>query len=94
MIDVMNRFLSDEIISKEMYECIIDFIESPHIRNGEFEANYYILKKMDTNNFLIFAENIYPDGHREIPYSLSIYKENLIKKIKKFGEIKGYTLKK
>ncbi len=60
-----------------------------HIRKGEFEANYYIVKKMDVDNFLIFAENIYPDGHREIPYSFSICKEILVEKIQDHGKKNG-----
>ncbi len=94
MIDIMNRFLKDEVSYQEMYEEILNFIESVHIRNGEFEGNYYILKKMDVNNFLIFAENIYPDdGHREIPYSLSVYKNVLIKNIQEYAKKIGLNVK-
>jgi hypothetical protein len=43
--DVIERFLKDEISSQELYEDIIKFITSTHIRNGEFEGNYFIIKK-------------------------------------------------
>jgi hypothetical protein len=76
--DTMQRFLSDEISSQELYVDICNFINSYHIRSGEFEGNYYIIKKLDQINFLIYAENIFSDGHREIPYSLSVYKQILI----------------
>lgn len=89
----MERFLRDEISSQELYEDIYDFINSFHIRNGEFEANYYIVKKMDSDNFLIYAENSYPDGHMEIPYSMSIYKEVLLKNINEHASIIGLKLK-
>jgi hypothetical protein len=46
MIDVMKRFLNGEISSQALYEDIFSFINSFHIRNGEFEGNYYIIKKM------------------------------------------------
>ncbi|MDN4619636.1 hypothetical protein QCD85_16120 [Paenibacillus sp. PsM32] len=92
MIDVMERFLEDEISSQELYEEIYSFIDSFHIRNGEFEANYYIIKKMDQYNFFIYAENIFPDNHREIPYSLSIYKNDLIKSINRYAQLNGFTL--
>lgn len=69
-----------------MYEEIIKFITSAHIRNGEFEGNYFIIKKMDQDNFFIFAENIHPvDNHREIPYSASVYRNDLVTKINEYA---------
>jgi hypothetical protein len=92
MIDVMKRFLNDEISSQELYEDIFSFINSFHIRNGEFEGNYYIIKKMDRDNFLIYAENVFPDNHREIPYSLSVYKEDLLKSINHHAKLNGFSI--
>lgn len=92
--EVIKRFLEDEISSQELYEAISDFIDSVHIRNGEFEGNYFIIKKMDLNNFIIYVENIHPnENHREIPYSTSIYKENLLKEINERARDKKYILK-
>lgn len=81
MIKVIDRFLDDEITDQEMYEAIYEFVVSGNIRNGEFEANAYIIKKMDYLNFIIFPEDIYPDNHREISYCTSIYRNDLISKI-------------
>jgi hypothetical protein len=92
MINVLERFLEDEISNQELYEAIIDFITHPHIRNGEFEGNYFIIKKMDPINFFIFAENIYPDNHREIPYSTPIYCNNLVTLINEHAKIQGFKL--
>lgn len=92
MIDLMERFLKDEISSQELYEDIHHFIDSYHIRNGEFEANYYIIKKMDSDNFIIYAENIYPDNHREIPYSASVYKNLLLQTINEYAKKIGLTV--
>ncbi|WP_315794968.1 hypothetical protein [Paenibacillus sp. BIC5C1] len=97
--EVIKRFLEDEVSSQELYEAIYDFIDSVHIRNGEFEGNYFIIKKMDVTNFIIYAENIYPENiypdenHREIPYSTSIYKENLLREINERARDKKYILK-
>ncbi|KIV57784.1 hypothetical protein AM501_04425 [Aneurinibacillus migulanus] len=91
--NVIERFLDDEISSQELYESIYDFITSFHIRKGEFEANYFIIKKMDTLNFMIFPENIYPDNHREIPYCVSIYKDDLITKINAYARKQGFNVK-
>ncbi|MFD1884161.1 hypothetical protein [Paenibacillus wenxiniae] len=93
MIDVIEHFLEDEISSQELYEEIYSFITSFHIRSGEFEANYHIIKKMDQINFFIYAENIFPDDHhREIPYGVAIYKRSLIKAINKYAQLQGFTV--
>jgi hypothetical protein len=93
MINLIERFLDDEISSQDLYESIYDFITSFHIRNGEFEGNYYIIKKMDPDNFIIFPENIYPDNHREIPNCISIYKDDLIVKINEHAKKQGFIVK-
>lgn len=93
MVNVIERFLEDEICSQELYDAIIDFIVSPHIRNGEFEANYFVIKKMDVNNFFIFPEDIFPDNSRGISYCASCYKVDLISKINKYAEEKGIKIK-
>jgi hypothetical protein len=86
---VIERFLDDEIQFQELYEDIFNFITSFHIRNGEFEGNYFIIKKMDHDNFFIFPEHIYPDNHREIPFSDSIYRKDLIAKINEHAAKQG-----
>lgn len=93
MINAIERFLDDEISNQELYEAIVDFITHPHIRNGEFEGNYFIIKKMDPINFFIYAENIFPDNHREIPYSASIYCDNLISFINEHAKNQGFKLR-
>jgi len=92
LIDIMERFLRDEISSQELYEDIVQFINSFHIRNGEFEANYYIIRKMDQMNFLIYAENTFPDGHREIPYSITLYKDKLMEMVQSYAKENGLTI--
>ncbi len=49
--DVIKKFLVVEISDQEMYEEIYDFINSPHVRSGEFEGNELIIKK---SIYLIF----------------------------------------
>ncbi|MCD9020569.1 hypothetical protein K7P76_01955 [Cohnella sp. NL03-T5] len=93
MINVIEKFLDNEISSQELYESIYEFITSFHIRNGEFEANYFIIKKMDVNNFIIFPEDIYPDNSRGISYCISIYKEDLISKINERAKKQGFNVR-
>ncbi|MEE6452786.1 hypothetical protein RAH41_19660 [Gottfriedia acidiceleris] len=93
MVNVIERFLEDEISSQELYEDIYAFITSFHIRNGEFEGNRYIIKKMDQLNFIIYLEDIYPDdNHREISCCHSIYRENLLNTINKYAKKQGFKL--
>lgn len=87
--DTLNKFLQAEINSKEYYESIINFINLNEIRKGEFEGNEYIIMKMDRDNFIIFPE--YDDGEDgiQIPFSLSIYKNNLVEEINRYAQKKG-----
>lgn len=83
--DVMLKFLQAEINSNEAYEDIFSFVEAYGIRNGEFEGNEYIVKKMDRDNFIIFPEYVDEEGNREIPFSMSVYKEQLLKEMKSYA---------
>ncbi|MCM3746389.1 hypothetical protein M3223_03375 [Paenibacillus pasadenensis] len=90
MPNLIEKFLNDEISSQEFYNSIYDFVTSFHIRNGEFEGNYYVIKKMDRDNFIIFPENIFPDLHREIPNCTSVFSQNLILLINEFAKKRGF----
>ena len=87
--DVMSKFLQAEINSQELYEEIYKFVVSDHIRNGEFEGNEYVIKKMDQDNFILSPEYIDEDGKREINFAISVYKEQLIKEIQNNAIEKG-----
>lgn len=87
--DILNKFLQAEINSKEYYESIMNFISLYEIRKGEFEGNEYIIMKIDRDNFILFPE--YDDGQDgiQIPFSLSIYKNNLVDEINRYAQGKG-----
>ncbi len=87
--EVLNKFLQAEINSKEYYESIMNFINSYEIRKGEFEGNEYIIKKMDRDNFILFPEYDDEKNGMQIPFSLSIYKNNLVAEINKYAQKKG-----
>lgn len=80
--DILKKFLQAEINSKAMYLDICEFVNSFHIRSGEFEGNEYVIKKMDQDNYIIFAEYEDKEGKREIPFSMSIYKMKLLEEMK------------
>ncbi len=83
--NVMEEFLQSEINTQELYEEIMNFITSYHVRNGEFEGNEYIIKKMDQTNFIIFPEYEDEEGEREIHAAEAVYRENLIKRINEYA---------
>lgn len=85
--DILNKFLQAEINSKKYYESIMNFINSYEIRKGEFEGNEYVIMKMDRDNFIIFPE--YDDDGMQIPFSLSVYKNNLMDAINRYAQKKG-----
>jgi hypothetical protein len=91
--DVMSKFLQAEINSKELYEELYAFVTSYGIRNGEFEGNEYIVKKMDRDNFIVFPEYTDSEGGKEIPFSMSVYKDKLITEINKYALEKGLIIK-
>ena len=92
MMNVMESFLESEINTQELYEDITRFIMSFHIRNGEFEGNRFIIKKMDQLNFFIFPEDEDRDGCREISYSMSVYRHVLLNEINQYAITKGIQI--
>lgn len=89
----LENFLQSEICSQGMYDVIVDFICSPHIRSGEFEGNEHIIKKMDQLNYVIFREYD-ADCKREIVGTFSIGREHLLKAIDDYAKRYVITLKK
>ncbi|QKE76130.1 hypothetical protein HPK19_25360 (plasmid) [Arthrobacter citreus] len=88
---VITGFLETEITYQDYYDGIIDFIINDNIRNGEYECNEYIIKKMDLNNFIIFPEYTFPtvDISRIIPISTSIYRDKLIEQLNDHAKKQG-----
>ena len=91
--NVLERFLQSEINTQELYDDIILFITSFHIRNGEVEGNEFIIKKMDQTNYIIFPEYEGGDGEREIHAAIAIYRNNLIKEINDCATKKGIIVR-
>ena len=80
MNNLLTDFLYSEITNQDMYEGIMSFILSYHIRCGEFEGNEYVIKKMDQLNYIIFAEYV-NKTEKEIAKAFSIYRNPLIEAI-------------
>lgn len=54
--DMIKNFLYSEMRIEELYKEIMFFINSDKIQKGEFEGNEYIVKKIDKENFVLYAE--------------------------------------
>ena len=90
--DIIKKFLGSEINTQELYDVIIDFITSFHVRNGEFEGNRFIIKKMDQLNFFIFPEDENRDGCREISYAMAVYRHILLNEINQYAITKDIKI--
>ena len=82
----IEDFLRVEISYQEMYDEILSFINSYDIGHDRLECNEYILKKIDTENFLIFEEYTNSKGLKEIFNSFSISKKKLEEKIENYAK--------
>lgn len=91
--DIMKSFLQAEINTQELYDDIINYITSYHIRNGEFEGNEYIIKKMDQINFIVYSEYEYGEKGREIHGAISIYRHDLIRIINDYAVTKRIVIR-
>lgn len=55
--DFLYRLLIDFLnleIHEDSFDLIYSFLEVPNFRNGEYEGNQYILKKVNNERILIF----------------------------------------
>lgn len=92
MKDALQDFLETEISDQEYYDGLIRFIYSGNIRCGEYEGNQFVVKKMDLLNFIIFVEYVIHEK-REIHYSFSMSKSQLIKAINKYAKRQGFIIR-
>ncbi len=54
--DQFYTLLAEELQYEESYLALADFVESMNIRNGEYEAARFVVKKMDRENFILYTE--------------------------------------
>jgi hypothetical protein len=52
----LNDFLGDDICYKEISDDVMRFINDVSIRSGEFVCNWFVVKKLDRNSFIVFAD--------------------------------------
>ena len=87
---MIKDFLYSEMSIEELYKEVIFFINSDEIQKGEFEGNQYILKKIDKENFILYAE--YEDKEGVVKdmsgTAQFIHKDKLIEMIEKYRQKK------
>lgn len=54
-----------EFSFQEAQQAILFFLLFDGIRNGEYEGNEYVIRKLSESTFVAFKEYIYPDTHIE-----------------------------
>ncbi len=86
--EVLKRFLQAEINSKDQVDAILSFVDSYEVRKGEYEGNEFIILKIDRDNFILYPE--YDDGVDgiQIPFSTSVYKNQLKDEILEYAKEK------
>lgn len=89
---VLEAFIESEFYNNEVYIAIMNFIISNNIRKGEYKGVEYVIKKMDTSNFIIYAEYNYPDGTTGIQWAEAVDKDILVIKINEFAAEKAYDI--
>ncbi len=92
--EVIASFLRAEINTQELYDDIVNYVVSYHIRNGEFEGNEYIIKKMDQFNFILYSEYPCSEEGREIHAACAIYRKDLLREINSYARKKGLLIAK
>jgi hypothetical protein len=89
---MIKEFLMTEASEKDLANTMLQFINSYEIRNGEFEGNSYIVRKMDCNNFIIFEEHVDQAGNKMIIKAFSIYRKELQDAIFEKAKDLGYEV--
>lgn len=73
---ILREYLNTEFFCVEAARGIVRFISDGNIRNGEYEGNEYILKKLDYFNFLVFKEYIDPGALCPERIDITVFKRD------------------
>lgn len=92
MEEIVRSFLELEISDQEYYDGIIDFIYNGNIRNGEYECNEFIIRKMDLLNFIVYVE-YFIDEQREIHATFSMPKNKLLSLINRYARKQRFAIR-
>jgi len=94
MIQILEEFLKAEATHYDLVELMVEFINCPHIRTGEFEGNEYVIKKLDRECLIIYRDLPSPSGDRAVDNAFAIYRQDLQAALVTNGARCGYVISK
>ncbi len=90
--ETLKYFLRYEISNQGIYDEIMRLIKSTRIISGEVHCNEWVVRKIDLNNVVIYAEYEFSDGHVEIDKDLAFYKNDFIKILNDYVKRNGLEM--
>ena len=93
--DILKGFLDTEIIhgTQEMYNAILYFLKSFEIREGKFEANIYLIHKINRDTVIIYQEYELPNGWEYSQEARIINIKDLLSKIDAVALDMGFIIR-
>lgn len=88
---LLELLLTHELEYIETYEAISDFVGSMNIRCGEYQGTLAVIKKMDLDNFILFAEDTNEEGGMAIIGCVGVGKSELTDRLEEIARKKGYV---
>ncbi|WP_155979468.1 hypothetical protein [Sporosarcina ureae] len=54
--NIFGKFIDDEIMDIETFKLIYDFVSLDNFRQGEYEGNMFVIRKINTNHIQLEDE--------------------------------------
>jgi hypothetical protein len=87
---LLGAMLREELQYIECYEAISDFVGSMNIRCGEYQGSAVVFRKMDRENFILYAEEEGEGGVNKILGCVAIGKSELTDRLDEIARGKGF----
>jgi hypothetical protein len=88
---LLDLLLQNELEYVETYQAISDFVGSMSIRCGEYQGSVAVIKKMDYENFILFAEDIDENNLKKLLGCVAVGKSELTDRLDEIARKKGYA---
>lgn len=74
--NIFGKFIDDEIMDIETFKLIYDFVALDNFRQGEYEGNMFVIRKINTNH--IQLEDEVATKNTSIPIVYTYRKEKFL----------------
>ncbi|ARF15528.1 hypothetical protein [Sporosarcina ureae] len=74
--NIFGKFIDDEIMDIETFKLIYDFVSLDNFRQGEYEGNMFVIRKINTNH--IQLEDEVATENTSIPIVYTYRKEKFL----------------